>query len=75
MHCPTCHGTELVTRKRLGISLQICPSCRGAWLERQTIEQLSEQTGIFVKARGSESLPAGPAGMKQPLWKELFDGA
>ncbi|HEU0032612.1 MAG TPA: zf-TFIIB domain-containing protein [Kofleriaceae bacterium] len=40
MHCPRCHTSELVERERLGISIDLCSSCRGVWLDRGELDKL-----------------------------------
>ncbi|HYD99963.1 MAG TPA: zf-TFIIB domain-containing protein, partial [Alphaproteobacteria bacterium] len=37
--CPNCHiGTQEVARD--GVQIDICPSCRGVWLDRGELEKL-----------------------------------
>ena len=42
MNCPNCSVT-LVTMKRDGIDMEVCPSCRGMWLTRQEMEELEDE--------------------------------
>jgi Zn-finger nucleic acid-binding protein len=58
-------------RKSLGIDFYHCPGCRGAWLSRESIESLSDRTGLFLKSR---AFVERDAGRRQPLWREIFDG-
>ena len=54
MDCPVC-GAKLREIERSGIEVDICPSCKGIWLDRGEIEKLIE-----VEARGSGVAAAGP---------------
>ena len=71
MNCPACNNVELVRRERFGIPITRCPHCRGIWLDRRSIDGLTENTGLFLKARAGSQ---GRTGLRQPLWQELFDG-
>jgi len=74
MHCPNCSSAEMRPRRRLGFTMNVCPQCSGVWLSRKDLERLSDGTGLFLKTRGRTRLdPVALPGLKQPLWKELFD--
>lgn len=51
MKCPG-DGSDLVTRKREGIELNICPQCQGVWMERRQVEKL------VADQRGRSAAPA-----------------
>lgn len=72
MNCPTCSKTPLQPRTRLGLSLSLCPVCQGAWLPRETIDELGRTTGLFLKERQSPAV-GGKLGLRRPIWQELFD--
>ncbi len=65
MECPVC-GERLRTTEKYGTEMDICPSCKGLWLERgkletimtQTAAQASEQTPT---AAGAPPVPAAAA--------------
>jgi uncharacterized protein len=40
MFCPRCHTADLVEHDRDGIKIDICPGCRGVWLDRGELEKL-----------------------------------
>lgn len=44
MHCPLCLDTVLDITFHLGIELDICPLCRGVWLDRGELERLGRDT-------------------------------
>jgi uncharacterized protein len=39
-YCSRCVGTQLRPRIREGIEVDVCPSCRGVWLDRGELEKL-----------------------------------
>jgi|FLYL01.1.fsa_nt_gi Zn-finger nucleic acid-binding protein len=39
MICPNC-GDELRERERSGIEIDICPQCRGVWLDRGELDKI-----------------------------------
>ena len=40
MKCPRCETSELTERDRDGITVDLCASCRGVWLDRGELEKL-----------------------------------
>lgn len=40
MTCPRCHTADLDEKDRRGVKIDICPSCRGVWLDRGELEKL-----------------------------------
>jgi hypothetical protein len=40
MNCPRCETSALQEREREGLTIDICPSCRGIWLDRGELEKL-----------------------------------
>lgn len=47
MQCPRCETTVLDEREREGVTIDVCRSCRGLWLDRGELEKLiaREQRG------------------------------
>lgn len=39
-HCPICVDAPLTPRVRDGVEIDVCPSCRGIWLDRGELEKL-----------------------------------
>lgn len=39
MNCPRCAQAMLEEREREGITIDVCPSCRGIWLDRGELER------------------------------------
>jgi Zn-finger nucleic acid-binding protein len=44
MHCPRCEQASLDEREREGITVDVCRSCRGIWLDRGELEKLIART-------------------------------
>jgi Zn-finger nucleic acid-binding protein len=44
MNCPLCLDTVLDISFHGGIELDICPRCRGVWLDRGELERLADGT-------------------------------
>jgi Zn-finger nucleic acid-binding protein len=40
MNCPRCQSAVLDERDRSGLTVDVCPSCRGVWLDRGELEKL-----------------------------------
>ncbi|MEQ8839388.1 MAG: zf-TFIIB domain-containing protein [Acidimicrobiales bacterium] len=44
MHCPLCLDTVLDITFHAGIELDICPRCRGVWLDRGELDRIGSDT-------------------------------
>lgn len=42
-HCPVCVEAELNPKIRDGVEIDVCPSCRGVWLDRGELEKLVDR--------------------------------
>jgi len=40
MNCPVCHGTRMREVQKDGILIDVCPNCKGVWLDRGELEKL-----------------------------------
>jgi Zn-finger nucleic acid-binding protein len=40
MKCPRCETTVLDERERDGVTIDVCPQCRGIWLDRSELERI-----------------------------------
>lgn len=56
MNCPRCESAVLDERDRDGITVDVCRTCRGIWLDRGELERLiaraSEDRNHFEQHRG-----------------------
>lgn len=41
MQCPLCIDEVLDTRHRSGVEIDVCPRCRGVWLDRGELDKLA----------------------------------
>lgn len=44
MKCPKCAEANLVTTDRQGLEIDVCPGCRGVWLDRGELDKLIERS-------------------------------
>lgn len=44
MFCPLCVSEQLEMTFRSGIEVDVCPRCRGVWLDRGELDRLAEGT-------------------------------
>ena len=44
MNCPRCETATLDEREREGVTIDVCKSCRGLWLDRGELEKLINRT-------------------------------
>jgi len=49
MHCPKC-GHELVTEQHGAVEVDLCPSCRGVWLDVNELETIVASESGFLNA-------------------------
>jgi len=42
MNCPVCEGTRMREVEKNGILIDICPTCKGVWLDRGELEKLMQ---------------------------------
>ncbi len=45
MHCPKC-GQKLTTENYGAVEVDVCPSCKGMWLDAQELEAIVQKTTI-----------------------------
>lgn len=42
MNCPVCEGSRMREVDKDGIQIDICPTCKGVWLDRGELDKLME---------------------------------
>ncbi|MFZ5592600.1 MAG: zf-TFIIB domain-containing protein [Bacillota bacterium] len=47
MHCPHCQ-VEMVPASKQGVLIDVCPRCRGIWLDRGELEKIMERVAQSV---------------------------
>lgn len=51
LKCPRCGGADLVPMDRAGIEIDVCPTCRGVWMDRGELDKMIERsTGLMAPA-------------------------
>lgn len=64
MLCPRCEQATLDEREREGITVDVCRSCRGMWLDRGELEKLIARATRELEdagyGRGEPAYPPGP---------------
>lgn len=43
MNCPACEDVRMKEMERDGVIIDICPSCKGVWLDRGELEKITER--------------------------------
>lgn len=66
MKCPLCVDQELVPNFRAGIEIDVCPQCRGVWLDRGELDKLANAPDVPPAAAAAPTpaptpAPAAPA--------------
>ena len=49
MHCPKC-GQQLVTENYGAVEIDLCPSCRGLWLDANELETIVASESRFLQS-------------------------
>jgi Zn-finger nucleic acid-binding protein len=66
MNCPVCNNV-LVTVEQDGFSLEMCPVCKGGWLDRKDLARLLGQgSGVVTQASIPTRTPPPPQQQVQP---------
>lgn len=64
MNCPLCLDETLNPNFRDGIEVDVCPRCRGVWLDRGELDKLVATSP--PSAPPARSAPASPAEDRRP---------
>ncbi|MHB0936259.1 MAG: TFIIB-type zinc ribbon-containing protein [Armatimonadota bacterium] len=64
MNCPVC-GARLREIQKYGVEVDICPDCKGVWLDRGELEKVLE-----LEAAGGPTAEPAPARERQPRAEE-----
>lgn len=43
MNCPVCHDSRMREVEKNGVLIDICPSCKGVWLDRGELDKLMNE--------------------------------
>ena len=79
MLCPRCDGSLTVTQ-RDGVEIDMCPKCRGVWLDRGELEKIMSRMSSFDDHdRDDDDYKRRPQHhderyrKRKTFWSELFD--
>ena len=62
--CPN-DNAPMQTLERSGVQFDMCPSCRGVWLDRGELEKLMEAAGAEGRASAPQAAPPPPQAPQQ----------
>jgi Zn-finger nucleic acid-binding protein len=76
MQCPACQDT-LRSSDRQGIEIDVCPRCRGVWLDRGELDKLLQREAAPAR-RSEDRRDVDDDDDRYPrrrrsFWTELFD--
>jgi uncharacterized protein len=73
--CPVCSGIELILEERKGVELDLCPRCRGVWLDRGELEKIIERAQEPQPRSRARHAPGDPRESRpRRSWlRELFE--
>ncbi len=61
MNCPLCIDQTLEPRRKAGIEIDVCPHCRGIWLDRGELERLAAEPDIDATPEPPDRYVVQPA--------------
>ncbi len=65
--CPVCPDTDLVATDRGDVEIDVCPKCRGVWLDRGELDKIIERaTTNPPEPRAGKAQPGGGDGHEEP---------
>ena len=75
--CPKCRVAMVVSELKAGVRVDVCPQCRGMWLDHGELKALvearmSERSGPEVLAE-AERTEFNCPDCEQPLFRRLFE--
>ncbi len=71
MQCPRCSVT-LDVSNRQGVETDVCPKCRGVWLDRGELDKIIDRYQAWDDDDEREHRPARYP-RRRTFWSELFD--
>jgi Zn-finger nucleic acid-binding protein len=76
MNCPVCE-TQMKEIEKYGVEIDICPQCKGVWLDRGEIDKIATVEGNYhnpeVEHYGKKDQIKGKKKKKESFLGELFD--
>jgi uncharacterized protein len=75
MNCPRCKSA-LNMSERKGVEVDICPLCRGVWLDRGELDKIINRYDAFDEEenrRNWEEYRQRQEPRRKSFWQEMFD--
>ena len=78
MMCPRC-DVPLDVSQRQGVETDVCPRCRGVWLDRGELDKIINRYDAFDEEDNRQNYEAyrgrepHDAPRRKSFWQELFD--
>ena len=78
MKCPNCES-DLRIYDRHGVEIDLCPACRGVWLDRGELDKIIERARRYAEVpladyeEDEARQRRGLTPRKTSFWQELFD--
>jgi len=70
MRCPVCDA-PMRTVQRSGVEIDICPGCKGIWLDRGELEKIIEMEGASIPTSASyDRIDSRPVGEPRGYYDE-----
>jgi Zn-finger nucleic acid-binding protein len=70
--CPMCDGA-MQTQATHGVEIDLCPRCRGVWLDRGELDRILERSARFLEIPGDELGPTGHGLRRQDFFQRYRD--
>lgn len=72
MNCPRCNST-LAEIPKSGVMVDLCPQCKGVWLDRGELEKLAASTKEFHHEFQQYFHKSHHHKKQKPLWLQILD--
>ena len=72
MTCPHC-DVPLTVSHRQSVEIDLCPQCRGVWLDRGELDKIIERYDAYEDRRDPKAFRQNHAPRRNSFWHELFD--
>jgi len=70
MKCPSCLS-EMRISHRQNVEIDVCPSCRGVWLDRGEVDKLVERASRYDDEAVRDDVHHAPK--RKTFWSDMFD--
>ncbi len=72
MNCPHC-VTPLDVSERQGVEIDICPRCRGVWLDRGELDKIIQRYDAYDDESDRATYRRNHHAKRKSFWHEMFD--